>query len=247
MSSESDPKDDREGWESFAEEAEGGSLGPNPELEEALREATESIEARQAERAAQKEAGGAQAPPAILAILENRVAELEGEQEALNERYLRLQADYDNHRKRTLKERQDALQYGHENLVKDLLATVDNLERAIEHASQSDGGDLQGMLQGVELVQRELMGTLDKHGVSEIAAEGTFDPNVHEAMAQVEVEDQPAGSVRPGASEGISATGSPAATRACDRLEGTGGREAGGAGRTGSRVAGPGGCPGGGA
>ncbi len=177
-----------------SEEAEGGTLAMDPELEAALREATESVEAIQAERS--EEGAADQQPGADAGELAGRVEELETENAALNDRLLRLQADFDNHRRRTLKERQDALQYGHENLVKDLLGTVDNLERAIEHASQSDGGDLEGMLQGIELVQRELLGTLNQHAVSEIdVAEGMFDPNLHEAMAQVEDPERPAGAV----------------------------------------------------
>ena len=88
------------------------------------------------------------------------------------------------------------LQYGHENIVKDLLGTVDNLDRAIEHASQSDAGDFESMLQGVGLVRRELLGALAKYGVNEIEAEGqAFDPNVHEALAQLEDESVPTGTV----------------------------------------------------
>jgi molecular chaperone GrpE len=99
---------------------------------------------------------------------------------------LRLQADFDNFRKRALKERNEVLHYGHQNLVKELLSVVDNLERAIGHARASGGGDLGGFLQGVELVQRELLGALEKHGVGRVEALGQlFDPAVHEAMAQV--------------------------------------------------------------
>jgi molecular chaperone GrpE len=168
------------------EEASVGSLSPSPELEEALREATEAMEAREAVREAgeggEDEAGDVDA--------------LRGELAATEERMVRLQADFDNFRRRALKEREEAHQYGHENLVKDLLATVDNLDRAIEHARKSDGGDFQSMLQGVELVQRELLGALANHGVSEIeAGEVAFDPNVHEAMAQQENDSVPANTV----------------------------------------------------
>lgn len=102
------------------------------------------------------------------------------------DRHLRLQADFENFRKRALRERTELIQYGHENLVKDLLSTVDNLDRAIEHTQQSDGGDLESLLQGVELLQRELHAMLERHAVSEInAMGGAFDPALHEAMAQV--------------------------------------------------------------
>ena len=178
-----------EGWESLAEEASGGSLAPSPELEEALREAEAAVEAREVAREAPR------VSPAVER-LERELAGLRAEKVQLEERWLRLQADFDNFRKRTLREKQEALGYGHEAIVKDLLPVVDNLERAIEHASASSGADFEGMLQGVELVRRELLAVLAKHGVSAIEAEGeVFDPNLHEALAQMEDERVPAGRI----------------------------------------------------
>jgi molecular chaperone GrpE len=178
-----------EGWESLSEEASGGSLAPSPELEEALREAEAAVEARHASRSAERGHPG-------QAALESELAALKQEKAQLEERWVRLQADFENHRKRTLREKQEALAYGHEIVVKDLLPVVDNLERAIEHASASSGADFEGMLQGVELVRRELLAVLAKHGVSPIEAEGeVFDPNLHEALAQMEDEKVPAGRI----------------------------------------------------
>jgi molecular chaperone GrpE len=185
-----DEKPDAEGWESLAEEASGGSLAPSPELEEALREAEAAVEARQAARAGER--GDAAGNEAIA----RELAEQRAERQKLEEQLVRLQADFENFRKRTLRERQEALSYGHELVVKDLLPVVDNLERAIEHASASSGAGFEGMLQGVELVRRELLGALAKHGVSAIEAEGeVFDPNLHEALAQMEDDEVPAGRV----------------------------------------------------
>lgn len=179
-------------------EAEGGALELNPELEAALREATESVEARRAEAPHEGKHDPTEALiHAYKAEAEKLGQELEAaKQEAagFKDRFARVSADLDNVRRRQLKERQEALQYGHENLVKELLNTVDNLERAIDHAKGSDAQDLSALLQGVELAQRELTGVLGKHGVVVIEAEGVaFDPNVHEAVAQMEE-----GSVPPG-------------------------------------------------
>ncbi len=185
----SDPKEPKpsEGWESLAEEGMG-ALAPSPELEAALREAEAAVDARQSGRTAARPPGPEQ--------LERRIAELEEQKAQLEERWVRLQADFDNHRKRSLREKQEALSYGHENVVKDLLVVVDNLDRAIEHATASSGADFEGMLQGVELVRRELLAVLAKHGVSAIEAGGEgFDPNIHEALAQLEDEHVPAGRV----------------------------------------------------
>jgi molecular chaperone GrpE len=160
-------------------------LTPNEELERALQEATEAVEARESMRTHARSAPPEAEPPSERAAAE--LAALRGEIAERQDRLLRLQADFENFRRRTLKEREEAYQYGHQNLVKDLLPTVDNLERAIEHARKSGHEDLDGLLQGIDLVQRELMGVLAKHGVTEIEALGqAFDPSVHEALAQVE-------------------------------------------------------------
>jgi molecular chaperone GrpE len=179
--------DETGGWESMAEES-AQSLAANPELEAALREASEAIDedghVKAPETSASDDFSGEEIERMAGQLVENR------------DKYVRLLADFDNFRRRAHKERQDIIQYGHENLVKDLLSTVDNLDRAIEHAHQSDGGDLASLLQGVELVQRELYAVLAQHEVHVINAEGSqFDPSLHEAMAQVQDDSAPANSV----------------------------------------------------
>ena len=202
-----EPNDANEDLEVAGEEASGGSIPTDPELEAALREAAESIPdegtgAAGGEPAATGENPGegepaihldeeiqAGLPPEAVLALRDNLAES-------SDRLLRLQADFDNFRKRALKERQEAVQYGHQNLFKDLLSVVDNLDRAIGHARESDGADLGSFLQGVELVRRELLGIFEKHHVSEIEALGKpFDPAFHEAMAQVESDEVPQGTV----------------------------------------------------
>lgn len=105
---------------------------------------------------------------------------------ALNDKYLRLAAEFENYKRRMLKERQDLLNYGTENLVKELLSTVDNLERALGHAQQEEGVDTESMREGVELTYRSLLQTLEKLGLQAVEADGApFDPKVHEAIRQV--------------------------------------------------------------
>ncbi len=158
------------------EEESVGTLPPNPELEEAMREAVESVEGGPEHSEAEPEGEtpeGEEAPDPLVELQQTQ------------DRLLRLQADFENFRRRALAERHDIFQYGHQNLVKDLLLTVDNLERAIGHARESGGGDLESFLQGIELVQREFLGILEAHSVREIEALGeAFDPALHEAMAQ---------------------------------------------------------------
>jgi molecular chaperone GrpE len=163
----------------LAEEASEGTLAPNPELEEALREAAAAI----------PDSEDSEDGPAGPGVSHEEAQRLREELAEAEERNLRLQADYENFRKRTLRERQEVAQYGAQNLVKDLLSVVDNLDRAIDHARQSEGGKLRSLLQGVELVQREFAGVLAKYHVIEIEALGKpFDPALHEAMAQLESE-----------------------------------------------------------
>jgi molecular chaperone GrpE len=179
------------------EEEASPSIPASTELEAALAAASDAHDVLVSE---------VKAPPTdspdklTIELLSNELQALKEEFEArgkeleeATDRHLRQQAEFENFRRRTLKERQESLQFGHQNLVKDLLTTVDNLERAVEHAEQNGGGDLQSLLQGVELVQRELLGALGKHGVTTIEAEAqTFDPTYHEAMGQL-----PDGSVPP--------------------------------------------------
>jgi len=120
--------------------------------------------------------------------LEEKVARLESEVKSANERVLRERADLENFRKRTAREREEVLRYGNERLVKDLLSVIDNLERALEHASSGENG--QPLIEGVTMVRGELVAVLERHGVSPVAALGErFDPARHEAVEEVESDD----------------------------------------------------------
>jgi len=170
---------------------EGGSIPIDPELEAALREATESVADPRVSAAKGARTGSGEgileSEPVSGEEAEAVVSRMREELADTQDRLLRLQAEFENFRKRALRERQEAAQYGSQNLFKDLVSVVDNLERAIAHARESGGGDLASFLQGVELVQRELLSIFEKNHVTEIEALGKpFDPSLHEAMAQVE-------------------------------------------------------------
>jgi molecular chaperone GrpE len=101
------------------------------------------------------------------------------------ERYLRQVAEVENFKKRINREKEDAIRYANENLIKDILPVIDNLERAIAHAQ--GGGNGKPLVEGVEMVLRGLLDVFGKHGVVQVPAVGeVFDPGKHEAMAQVE-------------------------------------------------------------
>jgi molecular chaperone GrpE len=103
------------------------------------------------------------------------------------DRYLRQVAELENFKKRINREREEAIRFANEALVKDLLPVVDNLERAVAHSK--DGGTGKPLVEGVEMVLRGLFDVLAKHGVVQVSAVGQpFDPKKHEAMAQIEVE-----------------------------------------------------------
>jgi molecular chaperone GrpE len=175
-------------WAGSGEEASGGTLEPSPELAEALREASEAIP----DRSARKPAAETSDPSADSARIEDLSAELV----ETKDRLIRLHADFENYRRRAQREREEAVRYGTQNLFKDLLTTVDNLERAIDHARMGGGADLENLLQGVELVQKGLVGLMSTHGVEEIDALGKlFDPALHEAMAQAPDASQPPNTV----------------------------------------------------
>ena len=107
--------------------------------------------------------------------------------EELNNKYLRLYAEFDNYRRRVNRDKEEQAKYGNESLVYELLPIIDSLELALKHASE----ELQtGLVQGVEMTLKELQRTLEKFGVSKIEAAGKeFDPSIHHAMIQVERED----------------------------------------------------------
>ncbi len=147
-----------------------------PEVVEA--EVIEPEEAAAGE-AAQPEGEGAaedaaQEPEDELVAAQAQAAEM-------RDRYLRLQAEWDNYRKRTAAEREQEKVRASEKLVKDLIPVIDDLERAIDHAKQSgEGGSL---TEGVEAVLTKWLQIFEKHKVTQIEAVGEqFDPNKHQAV-----------------------------------------------------------------
>ena len=91
----------------------------------------------------------------------------------------RLQADFENYRKRALRDQERLVAYAHERLVRELLPIVDDLERALEAAERHEEAQL---VDGVKLVEKSLRAALVKEGLTEIDTGGQFDPHVHEAL-----------------------------------------------------------------
>ncbi|MFH0739195.1 MAG: nucleotide exchange factor GrpE [Candidatus Omnitrophota bacterium] len=107
------------------------------------------------------------------------------------ERILRLQADFDNTRKRLEKEKQDFAKFANEGIIIELLNVLDDLERTVELA-EAQNQDLPVFLKGVEMILAHLYELLKEHGVKPIEAQGKiFDPHLHEALMQAENKDLP--------------------------------------------------------
>ena len=125
---------------------------------------------------------------AVIDELKKTLSEKEEIVKSLQDKMLYMQADFENFKKIKNKEKQDVLKFGNEVLIKDLLPVVDNLERALEHASKTN--DFKSIHDGVKIVLNEFLKVLEKAGVQPVEALGQkFDPNFHEAFFQEERKD----------------------------------------------------------
>lgn len=115
------------------------------------------------------------------ADLLNQIEELKEEARASNDKMLRLAADFENTKKRLQRDYEVTLKYAEENLLKDILPSIDNLERAIAQGNETNG--VTALLEGVEMTLKSLLTTLEKYGLQPIDSIGKpFDPNFHEAL-----------------------------------------------------------------
>ncbi|MDK2918290.1 MAG: molecular chaperone GrpE [Candidatus Petromonas sp.] len=109
--------------------------------------------------------------------------------EEYKDKYLRLSADFQNYKKRVEREKKEIYNYGSEKVILDILPILDNLERAI-HSAENDGGENNNLKSGIEMVYKQFMDALKKHGVEVIECVGKeFDPNRHHAVMQEESQE----------------------------------------------------------
>ena len=126
--------------------------------------------------------------------LKKMLEEKEKEFKEHHERLLRVAADFDNYKKRAAREKEEWVKFANEDLIKSILPSVDNLERAVNHSEKTE--DIQSLVEGIKLTLQQLLQTLYKFGVSPIESLGKpFDPAVHEAMLVVETDQQEANRV----------------------------------------------------
>jgi molecular chaperone GrpE len=107
----------------------------------------------------------------------------------LNDSYLRLHADFDNYRKRTMKEKADISRSGGERVLSDIIPLVDDFERALKALHEAEEKD--SILEGIDLIYQKFVAFLEQHGVREIESVGLpFDPDKFEAVTTVPVADE---------------------------------------------------------
>ncbi len=123
-------------------------------------------------------------------VEEGNIKESPSEDEAaeLRDKLLRLTAEFDNFRKRSIREKEEYRKFAIEQMVIELLEVYDNFERALESAKQTD--DISSVIKGVEMVFKQFAGILEKEGLQKIECKGAeFDPYLHEAMMHVDHPD----------------------------------------------------------
>lgn len=142
------------------------------------------------------DAQDAAAEPAVpMTQLGRALAELQREKLQLREKWMRSAADLDNYRKRARRELQDAVVRAEDKAIRAILPTIDNLQRALDHADAAGEESAQGLVEGVRMVQKQFVQALGTLGVTPYDSVGQpFDPELHEAIQQVYAE-QPANTV----------------------------------------------------
>ncbi len=122
--------------------------------------------------------------------LENEKKELEAEVAKWKNEYLRKMADFENYRKRMIKEKKDAIDYANENLLVDLITVLDNFDRAIEAVEKYSNDSTKAFMEGFNMIRKQLYSTLqNKYSLAYYPSVGEkFDPNIHDAKASREDE-----------------------------------------------------------
>lgn len=119
----------------------------------------------------------------------DEVVDLQNEYEELNNSYLRLHAEFDNYRKRTLKEKIEIIKAGGEKVLTEMIPLVDDFERALETVKEAD--DKEAIVEGLELIYSKFLSFMNQNGVKEIKTIGeTFNADKFEAITTIPVEDE---------------------------------------------------------
>jgi len=116
---------------------------------------------------------------------------------AMQDKYARVHADFDNIKKRLEREKYQALEYAQEKFAKDLIPVVDSLEGAITATKAEAEPEqlLEKLEEGVELTMKQFLSVLEKHGITQVSEEEPFDPNIHHAVQQTDSQDHESGEI----------------------------------------------------
>jgi len=132
-------------------------------------------------------------------VEKKRVEEMEREIEEWKDKYLRAHADFENTKKRLEKDKSTAVSYANESFAMDILAVIDSFEQAlasIDGADEANASEvLEKMKEGVYLTYEQLKKVLEKNYIKEISCEGEFDPNLHQAVMQIESDEHESGQI----------------------------------------------------
>jgi molecular chaperone GrpE len=122
--------------------------------------------------------------------LEQALVAKADEVKALNDRYLRLAAEFENYKRLAQRDQREQTKFANENILKELLPIVDNLQRAVDFSKSATGCDQ--LIEGVQLTLKQFLETLSKFGIKQITSVGEpFDPSRHQAVATIASNDQP--------------------------------------------------------
>ncbi|MFO7180077.1 MAG: nucleotide exchange factor GrpE [Pseudomonadota bacterium] len=162
-----------------ADVVEGNGVEPAASAPAATAEATPATESKEAQEATPEQ---------------DPLEAAREEAARLRDQLLRTAADFDNFRKRSRREMEDAERRARADLLRDLLPVFDNLERAVQHAEHAT--DVKSLAEGVEMVLRLFLDTLGRLGIHRIEALGQpFDPSIHDAVQQIETSEHPPGTI----------------------------------------------------
>lgn len=153
-------------------------------IEENLEASEEVTEETDSEQNVSEEAQEVVDEISMLKKNKEEIKKLTNENDTLKDRLLRLTAEYENYRKRTAKEKEALYTDACNDVLKEILPVVDNIERA--YAAE---GSVEDLKKGIEMTMKGLDGAFEKLGVEEIDASGEFDPNLHQAVMHIEDEN----------------------------------------------------------
>ena len=132
-----------------------------------------------------------------LEEVDNEIELLKAEVVAMQDKYARVHADFDNIKKRLEREKYQALEYAQEKLAKDMIPVIDSLEGAIAATKAEAEPEqlLEKLEEGVELTMKQFLSVLEKHGITQVGADEPFDPNIHHAVQQMDSVDHETGEI----------------------------------------------------